>query len=42
VVREKAWWLLALHGLAAAALYGFAAHHPIREPLIIYRQRSII
>jgi membrane-associated phospholipid phosphatase len=35
-VREKAWWLLALHGLLAAALYGFAAHHPIREPLIIY------
>jgi membrane-associated phospholipid phosphatase len=35
-VREKAWWLLAAHGLLAALLYGIAAHHPISEPLIVH------
>lgn len=31
-VQRYAWWLLAAHGLTAAALYTLAAHYPIREP----------
>lgn len=35
-VRRYAWWLLAAHGISAAALYSLAAHHPIRDPWIVH------